>query len=150
MSKCLPKFFFYFLFSCFLFSCSEEKPSNCTYCGENLNYGNSSSGVLIDESNGLITIDTVSGPDEQFEENKRKIEAKYGEQWDFCHCIVANDSLDRMVKANVDLDEKFMARFEEVSNKCQAFLVQSPNITPDERAKHEQKARRCLKEARRR
>jgi len=88
--------------------------------------------------------------DDQFVENKIKIEEKFGEQWDFCRCVLANDSLDRLIKKNVDLDEKFMKTFDEVDQKCKAFLVMSPNKTPEEREEHEQKIKKCLKAGKRR
>jgi hypothetical protein len=145
MSKYLPKFLFISYLCIFLMSCVDKKKcDDCPTCGKDLLYTSNSQEPSIDDPNQIMQLDTISSVDEQFEENKKKIEAKYGEQWDFCHCIVANDSLDRLVKANVELDEKFMARFEEVSLKCKAFLVMSPNITPEERAKHEKKIKQCL------
>ncbi|MFA7274382.1 MAG: hypothetical protein WC044_10960 [Crocinitomicaceae bacterium] len=77
-----------------------------------------------------------------------KIEEKFGEQWDFCRCVLANDSLDQLIKKNAELDDKFMKAFEEVDLKCKAFLVMSPNQTPDERLEHESKIKKCLKAAR--
>ncbi|MCT4560618.1 MAG: hypothetical protein N4A41_04495 [Crocinitomicaceae bacterium] len=85
------------------------------------------------------------GVDRDFKENKKKIEKKYGNQWDFCRCVVANDSIDKVVKSGVDLDQKFMDRFEEIDAKCKAFLVMNPNNTPEERQLHERKIQECLK-----
>jgi hypothetical protein len=84
-------------------------------------------------------------------ENLAKIEKKYGEQWGFCECVVANDSIDKAVKNVVDFEtpqaEKLLERFDYVSKKCQAFLGMDANRTPEERIKHEKKVKRCLKEA---
>ncbi len=148
MSNNLPKCLVVFSFFGFLFSCQSKKVcKECDSCGENMMYKANTDVVFIEDQDTLIAIDTASDLSAQFAENKKKIEAKYGEQWDFCHCIIANDSLDRLVKSNAKIDEAFMNRFDEVDKKCKAFLVMSPNITPEERAKHEQKARKCLKSA---
>lgn len=93
----------------------------------------------------VVIMDTTLTVDENFAKNKVKIEKIYGEQWDFCHCIVANDSLDKVVKSGAEIDDAFMDRFSLVDQKCKAFLVMSPNQTPDERAVHEKKTKNCLR-----
>lgn len=80
-----------------------------------------------------------------FVENKKKIEKKFGTQWDFCTCVKLNDSLDRVIKEGGEMDDNFMKRFDLIDTKCKAFLVMSPNQTPEERAMHEKKIRDCLK-----
>lgn len=86
----------------------------------------------------------------EFRENLAQIEKKHGVQWDFCTCIVANDSINTVLKVanlpDAKLD-KLLDRLNVVEEKCQAFLVQSPDRTPEERARHEKKVRDCLKEA---
>jgi hypothetical protein len=146
-TKMLPRFiaYSYSLFSLFFFySCNEKEPCNdCEKCGENLEYGVSLSPIIVDgklETTG----DTIIVDDAEFVENKRKIEKKFGQQWDFCRCVLANDSLDLLIKNNADLDEKFMKKFDEVDQKCKAFLVMSPNKTPEERTIHEKKIKKCL------
>lgn len=86
----------------------------------------------------------------EFRENLAQIELKHGTQWDFCTCVLANDSLNKAFQnpAISDADfEKASNRFDIVAEKCQAFQVQNPNQTPDERARHEKKVRDCLKAA---
>ena len=81
-------------------------------------------------------------------ENHEKIVKKYGEQWDFCTCVVANDSInDAFEKGNMTpkQEEKLMARWEYVDNKCKELLT-TPNTTPEERAKHDKKVMKCLKQ----
>ena len=81
-------------------------------------------------------------------ENHEKIVKKYGEQWDFCTCVVANDSInDAFEKGNMTpkQEEKLMARWEHVDNKCKELLT-TPNTTPEERAKHDKKVMKCLKQ----
>jgi hypothetical protein len=149
-TKMLPKILNYYcaiFFFLFVASCREkaECPS-CIKCKENLGYGTSP--LFITKNTKVTTTkDTMILVDEQFEQNKIKIEKKFGEQWDFCRCVLANDSLDRLIKSNTALDDKFMAYFENVDQKCKAFLVMSPNKTPDERANHENKIKKCLKAA---
>lgn len=80
------------------------------------------------------------------QENKAKIEKKYGEQWDFCACVKANDSINKaFIKNPTDKQvEKLMERSEYVDLKCKEFLTQ-PNTTPEERAIHEKKVKKCLR-----
>jgi hypothetical protein len=85
---------------------------------------------------------------QDLKENHEKIVAKYGEQWDFCTCVVANDSInDAFEKGGMTAkqEEKLMARWEYVDNKCKELLT-TPNTTPEERAKHDKKVLKCLKQ----
>ena len=81
-----------------------------------------------------------------FKENKKVIEKKFGEQWDFCTCVVLNDSIDKAVKAG-NMDDKLMDRFDVVDQKCKSFLVMDNSRTPEERMLHDKKIQRCLREA---
>lgn len=84
----------------------------------------------------------------EMKENHEKIVKKYGEQWDFCTCVVANDSINTAFEKGgmtPKQEEKLMARWEVVDNKCKELLT-TPNTTPEERAKHEKKVRKCLKQ----
>ncbi len=86
----------------------------------------------------------------EFKVSLAQIEKKHGIQWDFCTCVMANDSLDKAAKnpnlSDADFD-KIMERFDVVEEKCKAFRIQNPNQTPEERARHEKKVRDCLKAA---
>lgn len=83
-------------------------------------------------------------------ENHAKIVEKYGEQWDFCSCVIKNDSINNAFEKNLTdkQSEKLMKRWEFVENKCKEFLT-TPNTTPEERVEHELKVTRCLKAAKR-
>lgn len=83
-------------------------------------------------------------------ENHEKIVEKFGEQWDFCSCVIKNDSINNAFEKNLTdkQSEKLMARWEYVENKCKEFLT-TPNTTPEERLEHELKVKRCLKNAKR-
>ena len=76
------------------------------------------------------------------------IVAKYGEQWDFCNCVVKNDSINNALEKTLTdkQTDKLMARWEYVDTKCKEFLT-APNTTPEERSKHEWKVKQCLKNA---
>lgn len=86
---------------------------------------------------------------EEFKENLAKIEKEHGDQWDFCTCVVKNDSINKAFQ-NEQSDSEFdrlSSRFDEIETHCKAFLVQSPNATPEERTNHEKKVKKCLKNA---
>ncbi|MEO9531537.1 MAG: hypothetical protein ABJG68_14630 [Crocinitomicaceae bacterium] len=75
------------------------------------------------------------------------IEATYGEQWDFCDCVVKNDSVNKAIEtAGDDEFDAILARMEVIDNHCKAMLA-TPNTTPDEREAHERKVRKCLRDA---
>ncbi len=119
------------------------------------------------ESNDVLVKDSVKvGLDEALKASERKdkpamdsvdlkksikkIEAKYGEQWDFCDCVVKGDSINKaFMNPNIPDKEfdRLSKRFDEIDEKCQAFRIQDADRTPEERALHEKKVRRCLREA---
>ena len=86
----------------------------------------------------------------EFKENLVEIEKKHGIQWDFCTCVVANDSINKAFQdpniSDADFD-RASDRFDIVAEKCKAFQIQNPQQTPEERARHEKKVRDCLKAA---
>jgi hypothetical protein len=81
-------------------------------------------------------------------ENHNKIIEKFGEQWDFCKCVLANDSINSAFEKTVTDAEtnKLMKRWEHVEVKCKEFLT-SENKTPEQRIEHELKVKKCLKNA---
>ncbi|OFZ06655.1 MAG: hypothetical protein A3D92_19590 [Bacteroidetes bacterium RIFCSPHIGHO2_02_FULL_44_7] len=100
----------------------------------------------------ISNIDMSNVDDKHSEEFMRSlidIEKKYGEQWDFCTCVVKNDSINKAFSKPVGDAEfdRLSARFDVIDEKCKAFLVHDPNITPEERTNHERKVKKCLKEA---
>lgn len=131
-----------------LFSCKNEDKS-CTSCNQEVNVNNADS---IETNNSLeqsISESKVEKKSVEQVENLKKIEKKYGEQWDFCTCVIANDSINKAFSKNVSDKnaEKLMARWEYVEIKCKEFLTQ-PNTTPEERALHEKKVKKCLRNKR--
>lgn len=103
--------------------------------------------LQIESEYNLDTVDPKHR--EEFLENMAKIEEQYGEQWDFCTCIVKNDSINKALSQDIPDAEfdKVLERMEYVDGKCKAFLVQSQNQTPEERYIHEEKVKKCLKAA---
>lgn len=78
---------------------------------------------------------------------QNEIEEKYGEQWDFCDCVVKNDSIEKALETADDSQiDKILERMDEVDTHCKSMLAQ-PNTTPEQRDKHARKVRKCLKEA---
>ncbi|MBI3135529.1 MAG: hypothetical protein HYZ14_12705 [Bacteroidetes bacterium] len=126
--------------------------SSCCYCGnkdaetaghDSLHHDTLTQEVLLDSNyidTGGYVNDTLA--------NQNEIEAKYGVQWDFCDCVVKNDSIEKAImntedEAQIDL---ILIRMDEVDQHCKAMLAQ-PNVTPEQRDKHARKVRKCLKEA---
>lgn len=95
----------------------------------------------------VMARDTAVAPSKEQKENHAKIVKKFGEQWDFCTCVVANDSITDAFekKLTPEQEEKLMARWEYVDLKCKE-LTTEPNTTPEERAKHDKRVMKCLKE----
>ena len=78
-------------------------------------------------------------------ENKSKIEKKYGKQLDFCSCIQFHDSLNNAAQKDLSDQqiEKLLNRWDEMEIQCKE-LVNTNHRTPEERLKHEQKVKKCL------
>lgn len=95
-----------------------------------------------------LSSDTSTVRTKEQKENMVKIVKKYGEQWDFCHCVVVSDSINKAFK-NKLTDQQMDAligRFDFVDSKCKE-LTTFDNTTPEDRQKHEKKVRKCLKDA---
>jgi hypothetical protein len=105
--------------------------------------------TVVDTYDDAVARDTSTTRTREQQINHEKIVKKYGEQWDFCKCVVALDSIDDAVQNSTLTDaqvEKLMNRWDHVDNKCKEITT-FDNQTPDERAKHEKRVSRCLKEA---
>lgn len=105
--------------------------------------------VIVDTNlvDTTLFIDDSGYVDEEAE-TENLIEAIYGEQWDFCDCVVKNDSINRVLEeAGDDADyDAILARMDEIDSHCKTMLT-TPNTTPEERDAHERKVRKCLKNA---
>jgi len=136
----------FFCFSLMLFTACQSKPcKECVSCGEDLNVKEASLETAVATS----TVQAPKVDANEMHENLMKIEAKYGEQWDFCNCVVVGDSINDALQKDMSDKEldKLLKRFDYVAKKCQAFRIQDPNRTPEERDAHEKRVRKCLKNA---
>ena len=92
--------------------------------------------------------DTAIAASEELKDNHAKIVKKYGEQWDFCKCVVANDSITDAAEKGTLTDKQYevlMSRWEYVDLKCKE-LTTFDNTTPEEREKHEKRVNKCLRQ----
>lgn len=103
----------------------------------------------------IVEVDTLSDDtleaqgydvkeDEKIEEN---LEKKYGEQWEFCDCVVRNDSINKALEQDLtDAQmDKLMARWDIVDKHCKKMLT-APNTTPAERNAHKRKVSKCMRQ----
>ena len=123
------------------FSCNEKKSKTHTTSSEKQLVKKDSVKPEIKE------IKIISKKNEKTE-NHNKIIEKFGEQWDFCKCVLANDSINSAFEKTVTDAEtnRLMKRWEHVEVKCKEFLT-SENKTPEQRIEHELKVKKCLKNA---
>ena len=123
------------------FSCTEKKLKTHTTSSEKQLVKKDSVKPEIKE------IKIISKKNEKTE-NHNKIIEKFGEQWDFCKCVLANDSINSAFEKTVTDAEtnRLMKRWEHVEVKCKEFLT-SENKTPEQRIEHELKVKKCLKNA---
>ena len=83
------------------------------------------------------------------EDTLRIIEQRYGEQWDFCTCVVKNDSIEKAFMTPDLSDEGFneiSERYDFIDTKCKASLIMYDIKTPEERAAHVQRVKDCLRD----
>lgn len=142
----MKNFFLLFAISLFFMSCGSD--GECKEC--NKKKDEPVKDTVVDSMEEALKNDSAVtvGMTKEQKINHVKIVQKYGEQWDFCKCVVANDSItDAAEKGNLtDAQyDKLMVRWEYVDGKCKE-LTTFENQTPDERAKHDKKVIKCLKE----
>jgi hypothetical protein len=142
-SKSLPVFF---ILTLLLISCVDQKKEE--KLPSNQKKSKDSTFITPITSKETKKMVKVIDPKTEKLEVHAKIVAKYGEQWDFCSCVMKNDSINKALEKTLTdkQTEKLMARWEFVDTKCKDFLT-TPNTTPEERSKHEWKVKQCLKNA---
>ena len=103
-----------------------------------------------DEAVSKATVGVSVSQAKEEKKNAELIEKKYGEQWDFCTCVLANDSItDAFEKKMSPAQEtKLMARWDYVDKKCKE-LTTFDQTNPDQRTAHDRKVLKCLKAANR-
>ena len=105
--------------------------------------------IDIDTNVAKQAIDTIKKVYEnpEVQEAHVAIVKKYGEQWDFCKCIVKSDSVNTaLMEASDEEFDNVMKRSDYIDSKCKGLLIQ-PNSTPEDRYKHENKVKKCLSSA---
>lgn len=137
------KLFYSVLFLIFIASCNSNENTHSDE-QEQIDLVDSLDVVVGEISDSLSNTEV-----KEMTENLKQIEKKYGQQWGFCECVIANDSVNEAITDLVDFEgvafDKLMERSDFIQKKCQAFLSMDANKTPEERMKHEKKVRDCLK-----
>ena len=131
------------LFTSIVSSCASNE-AECTDCEQAVT---DTLSTPEDDIDAALKNDTVTRVDVREQKaNHEKIVKKYGEQWDFCTCVVANDSITDAFEKKLTpaQEEKLMARWDYVDKKCKE-LTTAPSTTPEERAKHDKRVSDCLK-----
>jgi hypothetical protein len=138
-----------FFIGAIVLSCNQEQ--SCSDCKDCQMFKYDDNQALLNEAVIQYQSDSLSGITnrDDLAKSMKVITQKYGEQWDFCDCVVKGDSLDKALKneklSDQELD-KLLKRFDEIDKKCQAFKIIDPSRTPKERAIHEKKVKKCLKQ----
>lgn len=135
------------LLLCGLFFASCRQPEEPQECREDLTEQSGIADTLppVPDVTGDNLLKHPAKPSKEKQENHDRIVRKYGTQWDFCACVTANDSINKASQRGLKEKqaEKLMERWELVEKKCREFMT-GPNTTPDERALHEKKVKKCL------
>lgn len=137
----------------FLIGCNTSTPNESDNLTDSLDV------IEIDTVVNEVVVDTVSvlpdsllkeGYVEETKELASVIEEKFGIQWDFCDCVVKNDSINKVMSdlegVSDDQVDLIFARWDEIEQHCKELLT-APNTTPEERSKYSRKVNRCLKNA---
>ena len=76
----------------------------------------------------------------------KSIEYNFSPQWDFCTCVVKNDSMNKALMQGEISDNEFdvlMKRVDVIDKKCNDFLIYKVE-TPEERKEHKDRVMKCL------
>ncbi|MEZ4938651.1 MAG: hypothetical protein R2799_13755 [Crocinitomicaceae bacterium] len=133
------------VFAAFLVACNSEEPKK-----DSEKESNVQDTVVVDTTlSDTLSEDSLEAQgydikeEEKIEEN---IEKKYGEQWEFCDCIVRNDSVNKALETADDAQvDKIIARMDVIEKHCKKMLT-VPNNTPEERTKYQRKVNKCLRQ----
>ena len=105
--------------------------------------------LIVEKTDSLVQEEVIIkevSKDPEIQEAQEEIVKKYGEQWDFCTCIVKSDSVNTaLMEVPDDMFDLVMERSEYIDSKCKGLLIQ-PNATPEERAAHEKRVKKCLRD----
>lgn len=147
----MQRFIYFFLCTIIvtISSCNGDGPNGNDLDGDTSKI-DTSLGIDTTDINPLdtVAVDSAGYIDED-NALTSQIEKKYGEQWEFCDCVVRNDSVNTAIMETDDDGQidLIIARMDTIEKHCKELLT-TPNTTPDERARHERKVNKCLKAAR--
>lgn len=145
----IQKIFFFVptvLLIVFLTGCKSDNPENDNPQETDSLEVNDSTENGEQDLNTLQMEDTVEVvyEDPAVQEAHEEIVKKFGTQWDFCTCVQKSDSVNTaLMEASDEAFDAIMERSEFIDSKCKGLLIQ-PNATPEDRAKHEIKVKKCL------
>lgn len=134
-----------FVFSIFIVGCSGDNDAEETNSqGEHVENVDS---TMNDQDSSMIEeIDTASNEEYVSEEDEMEKLNEEHKQLTFCDCVKKQKELDDAMELEED-DAKLMDILDEmerlVNEECKVLTV-GPNRTPDERAAHKRKVRKCL------
>jgi|SRR5690554_595907 len=149
MKKQLSYFLFFLILSVLLISCKFGSDESPEYQMDTIAEQDSIQSLEIITNTEEVVMDTLKKvyDNPEVQEAHVAIVKKYGEQWDFCKCIIKSDSVNTaLMEADDDEFDLVMERSNFIDNKCKGLLIQ-PNATPEDRYKHENKVKKCLKSA---
>jgi hypothetical protein len=144
-------FAFILAFSLLFSSCKSGSSDDVNNENDSIAIQDSIQSIKIDTNLVEENIDTIKKVYEnpEIQEAHVEIVKQYGQQWDFCKCIVKGDSVNNaLMEASDDEFDAVMERSNFIDSKCKGLLIQ-PNATPDDRFKHEKKVKKCLDSAKR-
>ncbi len=129
----------------FITACGGEGPDET----QELDTDTTAIDTLLIDTFDINPIDTLNVDSAGYADDEEvltsQIEKVYGVQWDFCDCVVKNDSVNKAIETAGDDDfDALLTRMDTIDKHCKEMLI-TPNTTPDERARHERKVRKCLK-----
>jgi hypothetical protein len=129
-------------------ACGGEGPTDTENNGNDTLAIDTSLGIDTTDINPIDTVAVYSaGYINEDEALTSQIEKVYGEQWDFCDCVVKNDSVNKAIEsAGDDEFDALLVRMDTIDKHCKEMLT-AANTTPEERDRHKRKVRKCLKNA---
>ena len=139
---------FLLFFSLLVFSCKSEA-NNKEVDRNSLTTTEQVQSIDLDTINVIDTTQTIKKVYEnpEVQEAHIAIVKEFGEQWDFCKCIVKSDSINTaLMEASDEEFDAVMVRSDYIDSKCKGLLIQ-PNATPEDRYAHEKKVKKCLDNA---
>lgn len=126
-----------------MFSCGEDAADDNK---EKNSTEETADSTKVDSLSMQEEVDTSNQAEYVSEEDEMEALNEEHQQLSFCDCVKKQEALDKSLEEEED-DDKLMELLDEmerlVNEECK-ILTTSPNTTPDERAAHKRKVRKCL------